>query len=42
MSVRVAVVQATPVVLDAEATVEKACDLIGEAGVNGARIIALP
>jgi nitrilase len=41
-SVRVAVVQATPVVLDAEATVAKACDLIAEAGVNGARIIALP
>lgn len=42
MSVRVAVVQATPVVLDAEATVAKACELIGEAGANGARIIALP
>ena len=34
MSVRVAVVQATPVVLDAEARVEKACDLIGEAGAE--------
>lgn len=42
MSVRVAVVQATPVVLDAEATVDKACALIGEAGVAGARIVALP
>lgn len=41
-SVRVAVVQATPVVLDAEASVAKACDLIGEAGAAGARIIALP
>ncbi len=41
-SVRVAVVQATPVVLDAEASVAKACDLIGEAGAGGARIIALP
>jgi nitrilase len=42
MSVRVAVVQATPVVLDAEATVDKACGLIGEAGANGARLVALP
>jgi nitrilase len=41
-SVRVAVVQATPVVLDAEGSVGKACDLIGEAGAGGARIIALP
>ena len=41
-SVRVAVVQATPVVLDAEGSVSKACDLIGEAGAGGARIIALP
>ncbi len=41
-SVRVAVVQATPVVLDAERSVSKACDLIGEAGAADARIIALP
>jgi nitrilase len=40
--VRVAVVQATPVVLDAVGSVAKACDLIGEAGAAGARIIALP
>ena len=40
--VRVAVVQATPVVLDAQATVAKACDLIGEASAAGARLIALP
>lgn len=41
-SVRVAVVQATPVVLDAARSVDKACDLIGRAGAGGARIIALP
>jgi nitrilase len=35
-------VQATPVVLDADATVDKACGLIEEAGAEGARIVALP
>jgi nitrilase len=38
----VAAIQATPVFLDREATVEKACRLIGEAAANGARIMALP
>jgi nitrilase len=41
-AVRVAVVQATPVVLDAAASVAKGCELIGEAGAGGARIVALP
>src|SRR3954463_15879973 len=41
-TVRVAAVQATPVILDAEATVEKAVRLIGEAAGDGARVLVLP
>ena len=41
-TVRVAAVQATPVILDAEATVEKAVRLIGEAASEGARLVVLP
>ena len=37
-----AAVQATPVFLDADATVTKACGLIGEAAALGARLIVFP
>lgn len=40
--VRVAAVQAEPVVLDRDATVTKACRLIAEAGKAGARVIVFP
>jgi nitrilase len=41
-TVRVAAVQATPVILDAEATVAKACRLLGEAAAEGAELAVLP
>ncbi len=41
-TVRVAAVQATPVILDAEATVDKAVRLLGEAAGEGARLAVLP
>jgi len=41
-TVRVAAVQATPVVLDAEATIDKTIALLGEAADDGATLIAFP
>jgi nitrilase len=41
-TVRVAAVQATPVVLDAEATVEKAVGLVGDAAREGAQLVVFP
>jgi aliphatic nitrilase len=41
-TVRVAAIQATPVILDAEATVAKAVRLLGEAADQGAELAVLP
>lgn len=40
--VRVAAVQATPVILDAEASVEKAIALLGEAAAEGVQLAVFP
>jgi nitrilase len=39
---KVAAVQASPVFLDKKATVDKACDLISEAGKSGAKLAVFP
>ncbi|HYZ29129.1 MAG TPA: nitrilase-related carbon-nitrogen hydrolase, partial [Thermoleophilaceae bacterium] len=41
-TVRVAAIQATPVILDADATVDKAIDLLERAADDGARLAVLP
>src|SRR5688500_5735658 len=41
-TIRVAAIQATPVILDAEATVAKAIRLLGEAAEAGAELAVLP
>ena len=39
---KVAVIHASPVFLELEATVDKTCSLIAEAGANGADLVAFP
>jgi nitrilase len=41
-TIRVAAVQATPVILEADASVAKAVALIGEAAAGGAKLVVLP
>jgi nitrilase len=40
--VKVAVVQAAPILFDRDATIEKACHLIHEAASQGAKLVLLP
>src|SRR3954469_16112160 len=42
VTVRVAALQATPAILDAQASVEKAVALLGEAAQDGAQLALLP
>lgn len=39
---RAAAVQAAPIYLNLEATVQKSCELIDEAASNGAKLVAFP
>jgi len=41
-SVKVAVVQAAPVLFDREKTIQKACDLVADAAGQGAKVVLLP
>src|SRR5436190_19619791 len=41
-TVRVAAIQATPVILDADATVDKAVDLLNAAADDGVQLVVLP
>jgi nitrilase len=41
-TVRVAAIQATPVILDADATVDKAVDLLNKAADDGVQLAVLP
>src|SRR3954463_3451614 len=41
-TVRVAAIQATPVILDAEATVDKAIELLNKAADDGVQLAVLP
>jgi nitrilase len=41
-NVKVAVVQASPILFDREATVKKACDLVHDAAERGASLILFP
>jgi nitrilase len=41
-AIKLAGVQAAPVYMDRDATIDKACELIGEAGSNGADLVGFP